>query len=89
MLRDTLIFQPFAETADSRASSLPDRGVSILQPSFNYRPYMTHEWCHVLAAAFNNDAEREHGGTALIRIRRAEVLLNEIAEGWEDLGRRK
>ena len=89
MLRDTLVLEPLAQAADSDATGFAHTGIRILETRLNDRPHLTHQWRHELAASFNGDAEREHGSTTGSWVRRCEVGLDEVAQRWEDLVRRK
>jgi hypothetical protein len=89
VLCDTLILEPLAQTTNSNAGSLPDRGIAVLETSINYWPDVAHQRRHELAAALHSHSKRKHCTTAVVRVRRSEVMRNECAEGGEDLSRRK
>jgi hypothetical protein len=89
MFRRALLLQPLAQAADSNASSVPDRGVDVLDTSLDNGPDLAYYRSHVFATTLNDNTKSKHGAAAIVRIRRGEILLDERAKGREDLGRRK
>ena len=87
MLRDTFVFHPFAQTAESDTSRLADTSVGITKASLYYGPYVFHDWCHIFTATFDRHTEGEHRTTADVCIWGLEVLLNHGPERGENLGR--
>jgi len=89
MLSNTLILEPFAQTAYSDASSLPNTGVTVLQSGLNERPYFIHPRRHKFTTTFHRDAQSKHSTTPVGGIPRSEVVEKEDGEGREHLGWRK
>lgn len=69
MLRGTLILQPLAQTTDSDAGSLPNRGIDILKTSLNDGPDLVHDGSHKFTATLDNHTKGEHGAATVIGIR--------------------
>lgn len=86
VLCNTLILQPLAQTADSNACGLPDRGFTVLETSLDNWPDMAHQGRHELAAALHGHTKCKHSTTTIVRVRRREVMGNECAESRKDLG---
>lgn len=70
MLGGTLILQPLAQTADSDAGGLPDRGINILKANLDDRPDLVHDGSHKFTAALDDHTEGEHGAATVIGIGR-------------------
>lgn len=85
VFRDTFLFQPLTQAADSHTCSFPNTGITILEASFDDRPDLTHQGSHVFAATLNADTKGEHSTTSECGIWRREILDDQSAECWENL----
>ena len=82
---DAFILEPLAQTANGDACGLAHAGVHVLESCVDDRPDAIHERDHELGAALDGDAECEHTPTAEIRVRRGDIVLENLAERVEDL----
>jgi hypothetical protein len=89
VLRDTLIFHPFAQTSESDTGCLAYTGISIIEARLYHRPHVFHNGCHVFTTTFDRYAEGEHRSTAVVCIRGLEILLDEGPKRGKDLSRGK
>ena len=83
------ILELLAQAAAGDACGLAHAGVHVLESSVDDRPDAIHERDHELGAALDGDAECEHTPTAEIRVRRGDIVLENLAERVEDLGGRQ
>lgn len=82
-----LFLKPLAQAADGNTSCLAYAGVLVSETGLDERPYLAHQGRHVLAASLNSDTQSEYSTTAAVRIHRVEVLTDQLAQRWENLGR--
>ena len=85
MALGAFILEPLAQAAAGDACGLAHAGVHVLESSVDDRPDAIHERDHELGAAFDGDAECEHTTAAEVRVRRGDIILENLAERVEDL----
>lgn len=89
MTRGAFVLKPFAQAAHGDARRPSHASIAVVETGLNNRPYLAHEWCHILATTLNGYSQCEHCTSAIRALRGREVLLDLGTKSWKNLSWRK